>query len=53
MGGNERACFKKADPDHPIMSSIGFNQEIDMLQNYFPELDIIGANAGGFAPRVY
>ena len=52
---NELALIvKKADPDHPIMSSVaGFNQEkIDMLQNYFPELDIIGANAYGFAPRV-
>ena len=45
---------KKADPDHPIMSSVaGFDQEkINMLQKHFPELDIIGANAYGFAPRV-
>ena len=45
---------KKADPDHPIMSSVaGFDQKkINMLQKHFPELDIIGANAYGFAPRV-
>ena len=45
---------KKADPDHPIMSAVaGFDQKkINMLQKHFPELDIIGANAYGFAPRV-
>ena len=45
---------KSSDGEHPIMTAVaGFDLEkINNIQSYYPECDILGVNAYGFAPKV-
>lgn len=45
---------KSIDGNHPVMTAVaGFDaQKISAVQRYYPECDILGVNAYGFAPKV-
>lgn len=45
---------KSIDGNHPIMTAVaGFDsKKIDDIKLYYPECDILGVNAYGFAPKV-
>lgn len=45
---------KSLDGNHPVMTAVaGFDaQKIDDVKRYYPECDILGVNAYGFAPEV-
>ena len=45
---------KSLDGNHPVMTAVaGFDaQKIIDVKRYYPECDILGVNAYGFAPKV-
>ena len=51
---NLAKIVKSLDPQHPIMTAVaGFDsQKIIDIKNFYPECDILGVNAYGFAPKV-
>ena len=46
--------IKSIDGNHPVMTAVaGFDsKKINHIKRYYPECDILGVNAYGFAPRV-